>query len=56
MKHRPKGMTQADCAELAGITRQTVAKIERGENVRESSRKSYLKVCGMKDVTTNINS
>jgi len=56
MKHRPKGMTQADCAAMAGITRQTVAKIERGESVRSDNRKAYLKACGKKDVTTDINS
>ncbi len=55
MNHRPKGTSQTVCAELAGITRQTVAKIERGESVHESSRKAYLKVCGKKDVTTDIN-
>ena len=56
MKHRPKGMTMKDCAELAGISRQTVSKIEKGVNVHESSRKAYLKACGKKDVTTDINS
>lgn len=56
MNHRPKGVSQAECAKLAGVSRDTVLRYENGENVSIHAVQAILKVCGKKLVVTDINS
>jgi transcriptional regulator with XRE-family HTH domain len=56
MKHRPKGMTQKQCAYKAGVNVDTVSRYERGENVSIEVEAAILKACGKKKVITDINS
>ena len=56
MKHRPKGMSQQQCADKANVSRDTVSRYERGENVSIEAENAILKVCGKKKVVTDINS
>ena len=54
MNHRPKHLTQAQCAELAEVTRDTVGRYERGENVSIESEMKILKACGKRKVIIDI--
>ncbi len=45
INHRPKHLTQAECAKLANISRDIVIRIESGKNTSLESFKKYLDVC-----------
>ena len=46
MNHRPKHLTQAECAKIARISRDIVIRIEAGKNTTLESFKAYLDACG----------
>lgn len=56
MTYRPKGMSQQQCADLAGVSRDTVIRYENGKNVSIDVENAILKACGKKKVVTDIES
>jgi transcriptional regulator with XRE-family HTH domain len=56
MTYRPKGLTQQQCADLAGVSRDTVVRYEKGENVSIDVESAILKACGKRKVIIDIDS
>ena len=54
MTHRPKGLTQKQCADLAGVSRDTVIRYEKGENVSIDAENAILKACGKRKIIIDI--